>query len=153
MGDWNQRIQVLRTIDKMDKIGLNGVREKLQAPREEFGAELHPIQAELLCNFIRPDDGPHGGCTIETLMARCKHLTLVSSRFKLIELLDGKATEDADGQTAWDRLLSMPVCARQSWENGCRPENIGWALDDLTQTILPKMAAMLQEEAQAEAAL
>ena len=124
------KLQVLRTIDKFDKIGRDGVVELLQKPEEEFGANLLPVQAELIGDFldVKLDDMP----------AFFAHAAGVMSRIKMMALLED--TIDPDGGTKWDKLLSMRQNEDQTWNNGGRPENIGWALDDMIKALAYKQA-------------
>jgi len=124
-----QRMQVLRTIDKFGKIGPDGVRELLQKPLAEFGAELDPVRAEFIVRLLTP--AQPGGSNQEILRGIAEltsHAQLVGSR--LMAALE-KTIVAESGETAWDRLLAMPPNEDNSWSDGGRPQNIGWALDDL----------------------
>ena len=127
------KLQTLRTIDKFDKIGRDGVVELLQKPLEEFGANLDPIQAELIGIFL---DTP--GATDEEKINNIgeffKLAKRVRCRIDLMVLMEEQV--NADGKTMWDKLIAMRCNADQTWEHGGRPENIAWALDDIINALI-----------------
>ena len=120
--------QVLRTLDKADKIGVDGFIALLQEPPEKFGAGLDRFRAEWIGSFRRCT-GRDNDETIANLRAWFEIAPTIRRRLDLMCAL-AKQT-DAGGTTAWDRLLNMPDNDDQSWRDGGRPANIGWALDDL----------------------
>ena len=126
-------LQFLRTIDKMDRIGLDGVCDLLAKPAEEYGAGLADYQVQMVRFFFAPssrsDDS--GTVSLDEMRSRLKHLYKVKSRLVMIALLE-EGGEDGR-ETALDRLLAMRVSDDQSWSNGQRPANIAWAIDDLVQ--------------------
>jgi len=122
-------IQILRTVDKVDKIGVSGVIGLLQKPAEGFGAGLDPVRAELIGSFLNSRSATNGE-TLENLRAFFPHASLVVRRLRLLVLL-----EDMEGETAFDRLLAMRPNDDQTWTDGGRPANIAWALDDLADAI------------------
>lgn len=71
-------IQILRTVDKLDKIGVPGVIDLLQKPAEKFGANLDPVRAELVGSFLN-SRGATNGETLENLRAFFPHASLVAS--------------------------------------------------------------------------
>ena len=129
----DQRLQVMRSIDKFDKIGRDGVVELLQKPDDEFGANLDPVRAELVGMFLDTK-----GETNEEAFVNLSKFFMQSSRVRtrldLMCVLD-EAVEP-DGRTKWDRLLSMPTTEDQTWRDGCRPANIAWALDDMVNSLI-----------------
>jgi hypothetical protein len=129
--------QVLRTIDKHDKIGTEGVVALLQKPPAEFGASLDPVTAGLVGQFLSIK-GATNEETLDRLRSFFTHAGRVSSRLRLMAELE--RAETALGVTKWDELLDMPPNGNQTWDNGGRPENIGWALDDILD-VAARMAA------------
>lgn len=123
-----RHLQVLRTIDKFDKIGRDGVVALLQKPVEEFGAGLDPVRAELVGLFL-DTKGATNEETLNNMRAFFKHAGLVRTRLDLMVMLE-EAVE-ADGTTKWDRLLALRANEDQTWSDGGRPANIAWALDDM----------------------
>lgn len=111
-----QHLQILRHIDKLDRVGLEGVFDRLtKGARDESGAfvtgvGLDPAKSALLLAFI-VEDRP------------------IMDRLQLMELLD--ELEMPDGSTAWDALLAIPANDDNTWSEGRRPANIGWVLDDI----------------------
>lgn len=134
---FDQRLQALRTIDKWDKLGRDGVLALLQKDRAEFGSELQFWQAALLVDFI---GSPTTGLDPKVIETKLRDMTRIRSRFGLMAGLDSDATACPAGKTAWDRLIEMPTCKNQAWGNGCRPANIAWALDDIAAFLLSPMA-------------
>jgi len=122
--------QSLREIDKWDKVGPDGVLARLttgltdQSGAEIPGVGVHPVQAEALVAFI---DGRFGAGVkgMETWF------DTIGGRFALMTFLDQAPCGDTEGYTLWDKLIDMPVNPDQSWSGDARPENIGWALDDI----------------------
>ena len=131
-------MQILRTVDKVDKIGVCGVIDLLQKPAEQFGAGLDPVRAELVGSFLTAR-GATNGQTLENLRAWFPRADLVTRRVKLLVLL-----EDMEGETALDRLLSLRPNDDQTWANDGRPANIAWALDDLAHAMTCAHAALAQ---------
>lgn len=127
-----ENLQILRTIDKYDKLGPEGTYELLQKSPEEFGAGLDRVSASLIVDFL----GTKGSSNDETLnnMEKAfKHLNRVGARLRLMCLLE--ETIHPDGETLWDKLLTMPCTDDETWADGKRPHNIGWALDDIIEKI------------------
>lgn len=118
-------LQVLREIDKLDKIGEAGVRAMLTDGMKDAsgafnaGIGLHPAQAEFILACISGASDP------------LKRITMLCDRFAFMAKLEETVVDEKTGETAWDRLLNMPRNDNESWDNGGRPANIGWALDDL----------------------
>ncbi len=125
----NQKLQTLRTIDKFDKIGRDGVVELLQKPEAEFGANLMEWQANLIGEYLDMK-----GATNEETLANLKtflpRATRISNRFKLIAAMQmaGK----------FDDFLALKTNADNTWKDGGRPENIAWALDDIAESFASK---------------
>jgi hypothetical protein len=122
-------LQILRTIDKLDKLGKDGVVELLQKPESEFGAGLDVISANLIGLFLDNGQGKTNEQTIERMSSYLGHAIKVKSRIDLMVALEENILED--GQTSWDKLLAMPSNEDETWDNKGRPKNIGWTLDDL----------------------
>ena len=140
-----QQTQVLRIMDKYDKLGKQGVIEELQTPLEEHGANLPKWQAYSIGNFL---DSP-GKTNEETLtninswfqeQAEINKIlgsvsksfwNVVSNRLDMLELLE--AENNSDGMSKLDELLDRQENKDQTWKNGGRPSNIAFALDDLIE--------------------
>lgn len=105
------RLQVLRTLDKYDRVGDRGVFDLLTTGRVDAsgaatpGCGLSNGQAMGLIGFLNVGKE-----------------NLISRRFRLMVLLEETIIGEG-GRTAWDALLDM------------RPVNIGWALDDLWEAL------------------
>lgn len=129
---WDQKTAVLRTIDKVDKLGVAGVVELLQKPPEEFGADLDPVRAAFFGMFLSAgsDGAADNARTLETLRDMGARAALIGGRLALMCAMD-ETVVDEDGTTAWDRFLAMPPNTDNTWSGEGRPANIGWALDDL----------------------
>lgn len=109
---WEQRkIQCLRTIDKVDRLGLDAVTKLLMEPMPD-GPDLDAGQAFCIGAFLEAGTGGP-----------------ICDRFLAIDGLE--RTDLGDGTTAWDRLIALPQNPDQTWRDGGRPENIAWAIDDL----------------------
>lgn len=127
-----QRLQVLRTIDKFDKIGVDGVVALLQKPTSEFGAGLTEWQAQLIGRFLCVT-GDSSERTIANAKKWFTDAKRVRDRINLMCLLE--ETVHFDGSTSWDRLLSMTANPDNTWSDSGRPTNLGWALDDILQVL------------------
>ncbi len=127
-----RKIQILRTIDKTDKIGVDGVIELLQKPPEEFGANLLPHEAMLIGEFLRLDK-------LESFPAFLRRASMIRNRFEMMAELERNVHED--GRTSWDHLLDMRENEDETWRDGGRPKNIAWALDDLVAMLRQKLSA------------
>lgn len=127
-----QKLQTLRTIDKFDKIGRDGVVDLLQKDTDEFGANLDPVSAGLIGLFL-DTDGATNEETLDNVKKFFKHAGRVRSRLQLMIALE--ETVDSDGKTKWDRLLEMQPNDDESWNDGGRPANIAWALDDMVEVM------------------
>jgi len=126
-----QRLQTLRTIDKVDKIGIDGVVELLQKPADEFGVDLMECQAILIGEFCGAK-GETNSETISKLRDQFARMDMVSSRFKLIGLMEENHTLDV--------FLALKPNKDNTWKNRGRPENIAWALDDIISLCKNNMA-------------
>jgi hypothetical protein len=112
-------LQVLREIDKLDRVGAEGVFDRLtKGARDESGAFIPGVglpagKAALLLGAIvgRP----------------------IIDRIAVMEALENH--ENANGSTAWDEFLALPTNADNTWKDGGRPQNIAWAIDDLIAII------------------
>lgn len=137
----DQRVQVLREIDKLDKIGLDGVCSMLgDGLRDASGAfnkgvGLMPVQVGIIRLFLTETTGHDSNektlAALKTVMLR---LGRIRGRIDLMCALEESADE-ASGLTAWDKLLAMPTNKDNTWSNGGRPGNVGWALDDMLDAI------------------
>jgi histidyl-tRNA synthetase len=130
-----QYLQVLRSIDKYDKIGVDDVVELLQKPIEEFGANLDPISARFFGLFLKTT-GETNKETLDNIEKLLKRAPRIRTRIDLIVLLE--ETLEPNGKTKWERLLEMRRNEDQSWNNGGRPANIAWALDDIVDALITK---------------
>jgi hypothetical protein len=119
-------LHVLRQIDKLDRVGLAGVYKRLTTGATDSSEA-----------FV-PGVGLESRQAVLIFWLMC--LPQVSSRIDVMVALD--AQQNTDGTTGLDALLAMKANADNTWSNGSRPENIGWALDDL-------LAGMKQKEAAA----
>ena len=128
----NIGIQVLRTIDKLDKIGRDGVVDLLQKPVSEFGADLDPVRAALIGMFLDTGSDSNGQ-TLENIGVFFQSVARVRSRLDLMVALEDREVEP--GVTAWDRLLCLPCNDDETWRDGGRPANIAWALDDIVKAM------------------
>ena len=125
---WGMSDAVLRTIDKCDRIGIEGVVALLQKPESAFGAGLDKITAQWIGQFLGTK-GQNNDETIANMRAWFARASLIQRRLDLMTSLE--STDAGDGRTQWDNLIDTPPNGDQSWSNGGRPENIGWALDDI----------------------
>jgi len=122
------RLQALREIDKLDKIGADGVRAMLTTGMKDAsgafnqGLGLHPFQAEFLVSVISGGAGDPLG-----------HIKRLCSRINMMVVLEETIVDQRTGETAWGRLLNTPSSADETWGENSRPANIGWALDDLVK--------------------
>ena len=135
-------LQVLRVMDKHDKLGTQGVVTELQKPQADFGAGLDPARARMIGAFL-DTKGADNSETLANmrewfLRAAAKQQAaklmmespLVVSRCQMMCVLDDDVLAP-DGQTGLDYFLSLPVNTNETWDDGGRPNNIGWMLDDL----------------------
>lgn len=125
-------LQVLRSIDKFDKIGREGVVELLQKPVEEFGADLDPVRAGLIGQFLDVR-GKMNEETLSNMEAFFTHAGKVRRRLDLMVFLE--ETVGPDGKTKWDQLLEMRPNRDDTWSDGGRPANIAYALDDIAAVV------------------
>ena len=123
-----QDLQILRSIDKFDKIGRDGVIELLQKPEEEFGAGLDPVSAGLIGLFLDVS-GSSNEETIDNLKAWYNHALKVRTRVGMMVILEESV--EPNGTTKWDRLIAMRQNEDETWRDGGRPKNIAFALDDM----------------------
>lgn len=130
MNNDERKLQTLRTIDKVDKIGVAGVVELLQKPEAEFGADLMNWQAECIGMFLSSSGAEN---PLDEINKQMLKIGRIRSRIDLMILLEADCDPET-GKTKWDALLEMPVCHENTWNNNCRPYNIGWALDDIIET-------------------
>lgn len=128
-------LQILRTIDKFDKIGRDGVVELLQKPAEEFGADLDPVRAAMVGLFLDSAVGDSNEQTIANIERTMAHIAKIRGRLDLMCKLEDTVVDARAGETAWDRLLNMPVNADNTWTGRGRPRNVAWALDDLLYAV------------------
>lgn len=89
-----QRAQVLRSMDKYDRIGPVGVFELLTVGRSDSsgdflnGCGLRPAQAAAIVHFLEIGKG-----------------SLIDRRFGLIARLEDAVVDEATGETAFDRVM------------------------------------------------
>jgi hypothetical protein len=124
------RLQFLRTLDKRDRLGVDATVELLQQDMP-VGPGLDPVRAELVKRFLVIGGGDGAG-VIEEIGSWFEEVRTVSLRLELMVALDSGQTM-VEGKSAWDRLLELPPNADETWRDGGRPRNIGWALDDLIE--------------------
>jgi hypothetical protein len=111
------RLQVLRSLDKQDRLGEPAVLDLLTNGRtDESGAftpgcGLSNAQAVTLLGLLK--------CVDAAFNLGHEHSVRIANRFEMIERLDAVILDIASGRTAWDELIDM------------RPANIGWVLDDI----------------------
>ena len=126
--------QVLREIDKIDRVGIDGVRQRLTTGTvDESGARLpglglSSMQAEIILSFVDQLFG-------SGVVGMRTWFNVVPCRIQTMAVL--KSVEIAPGYTLLDKLIDMPVTEDGFWSDGARPKNIGWALDDLAEILLP----------------
>ena len=121
-----QQVQVLRCLDKSDKLGIDATIELLQKPLSEFGADLDPVHAGLCGIFL--------SCkSLKEIRIFLKKSLFVGNRLATLEFLDSGTSP-----TPLDRLLAMKPNENNTWANGGRPANIAWALDDIVNLIKSK---------------
>jgi hypothetical protein len=123
------RLQFLRTIDKHDRLGTGGVIDLLQKPMPE-GPALDPVRAALVGEILDAQGGTNSE-TIQAMKSWFGRAQKITARLDFMVWLDDQSTYNEHGKTAWDRLIEMPTNADETWRDGGRPANIGWALDDL----------------------
>ncbi len=128
----NQEIQVLRTIDKLDRLGLPEVIRLLGEKEENYGANLDKIQITVITDFFQVS-GNTNKETISNLKSFFAKTKLINERMSLIAFFENIIVED--GYTLWDYIIDIPTNEDETWSNGKRPKNIGWALDDLFKII------------------
>ena len=114
-------LQVLREVDKLDRLGPDQVRVNLVDV-----AGVHPVQAEAIIAFV----DQRFGAGVDGMQ---RWFDVIGTRFELMIAL--QECDVGNGRTAWDVLIETPTNADNSWEGGGRPENIGFALDDIVQLI------------------
>lgn len=123
---------VLRAIDKYDRVGPEGVRARLtDGLQDKSGAMIEGVglsktQAEVIISFL---DGRHGD-GLDGMKSWFNH---VPARFRLMSFLD-QAYVDGE-RTYLDLLLEMPKNEDQTWKDGGRPANLGWAMDDIIAAV------------------
>ena len=108
-------LQVLRHLDKLDRVGLPGVYQRLTTGATDSSGA-----------FV-PGVGLESRRAVLIFWLMC--LPQVSSRIDAMVAMDGQ--QNADGTTGLDALFAMKANADNTWKDGGRPENIGWALDDI----------------------
>lgn len=125
MQDQN-KLQILRHIDKLDRVGPEGVFDRLTTgAKDDSGAFISGVGLEkstalLLLGFVVTD---------RPIMARIDLMVKLN------------AHELPSGGTALDWLLDMPANADNTWKEGGRPANIAWALDDILAYLRKRAAS------------
>lgn len=139
--DEEERKNILRQIDKFDKIGIDGVCAMLgdgltdKSGAFNKGAGLLPIQVSIIRLFL--ESGREAKTYEEQLNAFAeteKHIRCAHNRIELMAKLE-ESVIDEHGATAWDRFLALRPNADNSWSDGGRPKNVGWALDDILENV------------------
>lgn len=123
-----KEIQVLRTIDKFDKIGADGVEELLQKSQEEYGAGLDKVRAKMVVEFLTCK-GETNDKTLENMKRWFRLMPIIKRRLDLIDYLETE--EISPDYTKWDQLLDMPTNEDETWSGNGRPKNIAYTLDDI----------------------
>lgn len=138
MGD--QNIQILREIDKLDRIGLDGVCAMLgNGLRDASGAfnpgiGLMPIQIGMIRLFFEETTGHDTNeKTLDAMAKVFSRLRQIRCRIDLMCCLEETAV--GPNETAWDRLILMPQNEDETWSSNGRPKNIAWALDDIVKLL------------------
>jgi len=131
-----KRIQVLRSLDKRDRVGVDGVIKLLTTGRVDHSGDFTPgvglSQAQAVTMLGLLD------CVDACFNPGDTRSVRVASRFALIARLDETVIDAATGRTAWDALIDLPVNDDGTWtfDGGIRrPRNIAWALDDLVDIL------------------
>lgn len=124
-------IKLPRNSKRKHKKMKTSVFELLQKPEAEFGAGLQLRQAEVICWIF---DIPRRPSTewLTGLTKLARKIAQVKGRIDLRALLE-ETTVGAE--SAWDRLLAIPVNVDKTRRDGGRPANIGWALDDILHVL------------------
>lgn len=108
-----KELQVLRTLDKADRLPAPEVFDLLTTGRTDTSGDVTPG-----CGLTRAQAAVLAAVTFAGKEPR------ILSRFRAIEALESAVVDAATGRTAWDQLLewyaAMPA-----------PKNIAWLLDDL----------------------
>lgn len=105
-------VKVYRAIDKKDRVGIQGVFDLLTNGRRDPSGDFMPgagLSSGQAMAFIH----------VLTASPSDPHERRIGERLRLMAWLDTVVIDSTTGRTAWDELLDM------------KPENIGWALDDL----------------------
>lgn len=116
-----QHIQILRSLDKQDRVGERGVFDLLTNGRRDESGDFTPgcglsnAQATVLLAQLRIIDAKFNPTH--------EHSVRIARRFFLIEKLERTVINDKTGRTAWDALLDM------------KPANIAVALDQIWDAI------------------
>jgi hypothetical protein len=134
----DQSLQILREIDKLDKLGVAGVCAMLGEGMKDTsgafnpGVGLMPIQVGMIRLFLTETTGHASNeATLAAMKEAMGRLSKIRCRIDLMAALE-ETIVDAGGTTAWDRLLAMTPNSDETWNNRGRPANIAWALDDLS---------------------
>lgn len=139
-------MQVLREIDKLDRLGLDGVMAMLgegmtdASGAHKSGVGLAPHQIGMLRLFFAPlvdgtDEAMDNAARLTEMAARFARLRAIRGRLDLMAALEEMPA--AEGGTLWDRLLAMPCNADDTWGPGARrPANIAFAIDDVVEALM-----------------
>ena len=152
MVERKRNLQILREIDKLDKIGLDGVCAMLGDGLTDAsgafnkGVGLDPLQVGMMRLFLSEtavsgEDSLQSLKRLENVFAK---LTTIRCRVILMTALEGIRTEG--GSTAWDRLIDMPSNNDQSWSGGGRPRNMAICLDDLVIALRPMIERAMEAQ-------
>jgi len=95
-------------------------------------ANLMEWQAELIGMFLDCASSSNEE-TIDNVRSRFSRASMIKNRILFMVELD--QMKGPNGLTALDNLLAMETNSNETWENGNRPENIAFALDDMLKFI------------------
>lgn len=125
-------IQILREIDKLDRLGLDGVCAMLGKGMEDKsgtfnkGVGLDRMQVAHLRMFLETKDADN---PLEAMKAWFRQAETVKRRRNTMAALESNVIDPETGETSWDRLLAMPVNKDETWDNGGRPATLAYCLD------------------------
>jgi hypothetical protein len=140
----DRALQVLRELDKLEKLGLDGVCAMLGDGLKDAsgafnkGVGLHPLQIGMIRLFFsktlsKAED--KNDLILQRIRSAIDHLSKIRNRVDMMACLEETAC--ADGRTAWNDFLAMPANSDNTWSTPPlrRPQNIAWALDDMCAAI------------------
>ncbi len=135
-------LQALREIDKLDKLGIEGVCAMLgEGLKDASGATnkgvgLDPLQVGMVRLFLTETSGHASNeDTIASIARVMAKLGRIRGRIDLMVALEERCVNGKTGETAWDRLLAMRPNSDETWRDGGGPANMAWALDDVLEAL------------------